>query len=100
MEEQSNVGKETLKKLDLLTDKLTELVKIQRKAIMGYEYVNIVELSDIIGESVNTIYGRVHRNEIPFYKPGGKTLTFKVEEIKDWVKATRHSTMEEMRQRI
>lgn len=100
MDEQKNVGEEALKKLDLLNKQMSELIKIQRKSIMGYAYVNIVELSDIIGESVKTIYGRVYKRQIPFYKPGGKNLVFKLDEIKEWVETGRHATIEELRERI
>lgn len=100
MGEPKNVEVETLKKLDLLNEKMSELIKIQRKSIMGYEYVNIVELSDIIGETVKTIYSRVHKRQIPYYKPGGKHLVFKLDEIKEWVESGRYATVEELRKRI
>jgi len=100
MDEQIDFIAETLKSLKQLNQKINELINMQRKAVTGYDYVNANELAELLGESKKTIYTRVHNRQIPYYKPGGKLLLFKLDEIQEWVKSGRHSSIEEIRQRI
>ncbi|WP_083985195.1 helix-turn-helix domain-containing protein [Geofilum rubicundum] len=57
-------------------------------------------MSQLLGESVKTIYGRVYNKQIPFYKPGGKILLFKLDEIEKWIKAGRHSSLDEIKSNL
>ena len=98
MDEQKCFNGETLKNLELLNKQVSELIKAQRKAISGYDYLNANELAELLGESIKTIYARVHNRQIPFYKPGGKVLLFKLEEIVDWIRSGRHSSLDEIKQ--
>lgn len=58
--------------------------------------VDIKEASKIIGLSVPTIYGLVHRREIPVMKRRGKLLFLK-QELVEWVKVGRRMTTEEIK---
>lgn len=98
MEEQKIYNEATLKSLDQIHKQISELVKMQRKDIAGYDYINVDELAELLGESKKTIYARVHNRQIPFYKPGGKLLLFKLNEIKGWIESGRHSSVDEIRQ--
>ena len=98
MDEQKCFNGETLKNLELLNKQVSELIKAQRKVISGYDYLNANELAELLGESIKTIYARVHNRQIPFYKPGGKVLLFKLEEIVDWIRSGRHSSLDEIKQ--
>jgi len=57
--------------------------------------IDIKEASKIIGLSVPTIYGLVHRREIPVIKRRGKLL-FLRKELMEWIKAGRRLTAEEI----
>jgi hypothetical protein len=59
--------------------------------------IDINKASRIIGLTVPTIYGLVHRREIPVLKRRGK-LMFIRQELIDWLKAGRKKTIEELRQ--
>lgn len=48
------------------------------------EFLNIIELSRLIGLTKPTIYGHVHRNTIPFIKKG-KMLRFSKLDILNWI---------------
>jgi len=98
MNENESFNDQTLQKLDKLNQQVSELLKVQRKAISGYSYINSNELAELLGESVKTVYARVHKRQIPYYKPGGKVLLFKLEEIMEWIQSGRHSSMDELRQ--
>jgi excisionase family DNA binding protein len=100
MDEQKKLDKETLKNLEMLNKQVSELVLLQRKSVSGYEYINAHELAEMLGESIKTIYGRVYKRQIPYYKPGGKLLLFKIDEIKKWISSGRHSSVEELRKKL
>ena len=98
MNEQEKV--EVLRNLELLNKQVSELINLQRKVVSGYDYLSANELALMLGESIKTIYARVHQRQIPYYKPGGKLLLFKLDEIKEWIKSGRHATIEEIKQNI
>lgn len=100
MDEQKKVNSETLKNLELLNKQIHELVKLQRKSNVGYDYINAHELAELLNESVKTIYGRVYKRQIPFYKPGKKILLFKIEEILEWIESGKHSSVDELRRKL
>lgn len=65
---------------------LQKLAKIEK--ILAGTTKPILTVDDLInysGYSRSYIYKLVHRKEIPFYKPGGKNLFFKREEINEWL---------------
>ena len=100
MEEQKCNNYETLKNLEQLNKKVSELILIQRKAVSGYDFINASELATMLGESIKTVYARVQNRQIPYYKPGGKVLLFKLDEIQDWIKSGRHSPIDELEQNV
>jgi excisionase family DNA binding protein len=57
--------------------------------------LSIQELSDLTGWAVPTIYGKVHRREIPHFKRG-KNLMFSQKAIKEWLDEGRVPTVEEI----
>lgn len=100
MDEQKSFNGETLKNLELLNKQVSELIQVQRKVVSGYDYLSANELAQMLGESIKTIYARVHNRQIPYYKPGGKILLFKLDEIRDWIQSGRHSSMDELKQKV
>jgi excisionase family DNA binding protein len=100
MDETKDINAETLMRLDLLNKQVTELLQMQRKVALGCDYISAPELAELLGEKLSTIYGRVHYRKIPFYKPGGKVLLFKLDEIQEWIKSGRNATMDELRESI
>ncbi len=100
MEKSITPNEQMISHLKQLNKQLEELIRVEKKATTGYDYVNATELSQLLGESISTIYARVHRREIPYYKPGGKLLLFKLSEIKEWIKQARHSTIVEIKEKI
>lgn len=99
-EESKDFNTETLMRLDLLNRQMADLLQMQRKMALGSEYITARELSELLGEKLSTIYARVHSRKIPFYKPGGKVLLFKLDEIQEWIQSGRRSTIDELRERI
>ena len=100
MNKKTTQNETVIGKLERLNKQMSELISIEKKANTDYDYVNANDLAELLGESINTIYARVHRKEIPYYKPGGKLLLFKVSEIRKWIEGGRHSTINEIKERI
>jgi excisionase family DNA binding protein len=57
--------------------------------------LSIHELSELTGWAVPTIYGKVHRREIPHFKRG-KNLMFSRKAIKEWLDEGRVPTVKEV----
>ncbi|WP_075604067.1 helix-turn-helix transcriptional regulator [Saccharicrinis aurantiacus] len=100
MTAQEKLFPEMQKSLDKLNNQMSELIRLQRRSTTGYDYVNVTELAQLLGESIHTVYSRVHLKQIPYYKPGGKALLFKMCEIHDWIIAGRHTPIDELIENI
>ena len=59
------------------------------------QLLTIQEAADFLDLSVATVYGYVHRQEIPVNKRG-KRLYFSRQELTEWIKAGRKKTVSEI----
>ena len=100
MDDKKDLKVETLKSLEQLNEKVSELINMQRKSVLGYDFINANELAELLGESIKTVYARVNKKQMPYYKPGGKVLLFKLDEIQEWIASGRHSSLDELRQNV
>lgn len=62
-------------------------------------FLNIDELSKLIGLTKPTIYGHVHRNTIPYIKKG-KMLRFSKQDILNWLDTGKNSSKEELDSKV
>ena len=65
--------------------------------IYANELMNVQQVADYLTLSVQTIYGLVHKMEIPNSKRG-KRLYFKRTDIDDWIGQSRRKTVAEIEQ--
>ena len=75
--------------IKVLAEQITENIKNElqiqpQKVTQEDEFLNIDELSNLIGLTKPTIYGHVHRNTIPFIKKG-KMLRLSKIDILNWL---------------
>ena len=75
--------------IKVLVEQITENIKNElqihpQKVTQEDEFLNIEELSNLIGLTKPTLYGHVHRNTIPFIKKG-KMLRFSKNDILNWL---------------
>ena len=63
---------------------------------MEKEILTIEEFSVYSGFSKSHIYKLTHLNKIPHYKPGGKMVFFKLDEVKEWLLSNRISSQREI----
>lgn len=77
--------------IEMIERKLNE-IKVTQKPIMSVE-----DLSAYLDLSPAYIRKMTHNHEIPHYKPNGKKLYFRKDEIDEWVFSSRVMTAEELR---
>jgi excisionase family DNA binding protein len=71
-------------KLDTLLQQLIKCQGVTQKAML-----NIEEASAYLGISVSTLYKHTSRGNIPFYKPNGKLILFKRDDLNTWIASKR-----------
>lgn len=75
----------------------TKLEKIEKMTLLGAKNVlTIDEVSLMTGLSKGHIYRLTSTQGIPHYKPNGRNLYFKKDEIEEWLLQNRVSTIEEI----
>ena len=77
--------------IEMIERKLNE-IRVAQKPIMSVE-----DLSTYLDLSPAYIRKMTHNREIPHYKPNGKKLYFRKDEIDEWVLSSRVMTAEELR---
>jgi excisionase family DNA binding protein len=60
------------------------------------EILNLQEASAYLNISGSTIYKRTSQGNIPHYKPNGKLILFKKEDLDEWIEARRISSKKEL----
>ena len=63
---------------------------------MAKNFINAVDTARLLGISMSTLYKMTSANKIPYYRPSGKLLYFKEDEIYQWLEKGRVSSNEEI----
>ncbi|MEQ3665678.1 MULTISPECIES: helix-turn-helix transcriptional regulator [unclassified Olleya] len=71
-----------------ITDKLN--LSLGKDPLQEDEFMTIDELAKFISMTKGSIYGLVHKNDIPYHKKG--KLYFLKSEIMDWIKSGKRET--------
>lgn len=75
-----------LNEMENILRKLENLHKlVEEQNLLTKEYLDIKETSEYLRLSESALYKMTSRNEIPFYKPGGKKIYFKRSELNEWI---------------
>ncbi|WP_418510594.1 helix-turn-helix domain-containing protein [Corallibacter sp.] len=72
------------------------LERIEATLLYQKKSLTLKEACTYMGLSENTMYKHTSKNKIPYYKPEGKTIYFKKEELDDWMLRNRQSSNEEL----
>ena len=75
-------------------DELEKLIKMQN--ILAKEVLDIKEASAFTGYSISTLHTYCHRGNLSYYKPRGKRVFFKKEELIAWMLRNKHMSNEEL----
>ncbi|OSZ81140.1 hypothetical protein CAP36_07860 [Chitinophagaceae bacterium IBVUCB2] len=73
------------------TGNVTNLHSVEDKTI-----VTFAEAANWLGLSHSSLYKMTSDRKLPYYKPGGKRIFFKMEELKAWVLSNRTSSLKEL----
>lgn len=60
------------------------------------EILSVMDAADLTGFAKQTIYAKIHKREIPFYKTGRKVV-FKRSELEAWLFGQKSKTVAELR---
>jgi len=84
---------------ELISKNINSENPISSKGSNDDEFLNIQEVSKLIGLTKPTIYGHVHRNTIPCIKKG-KMLRFSKKDILNWLNDSKNQTQSELNDRV
>jgi excisionase family DNA binding protein len=77
----------TEEELESYSQKMYNLCKSrEEKLSTENDIIDVKSAAEILGLSTATVYGKTHRNEIPFFKRG-KKLRFSRSALIEWLKA-------------
>ncbi len=72
----------------------------QNKSSGEEEIVSFKKASKILGVAESTLYKLTHERRIPFYKPGGKLIYFKKEDLITWMLRNKTPSNEEIQRKM
>ncbi len=75
-----------------------KLQKLEAQNLQKKQIFNFVEGCQYIGLSESYIYKLTSTNRIPFFRPTGKLIYFKREDLDAWLLRNRQSSVEEIQQ--
>lgn len=76
--------------MDFLKNELKEIKELLKKqSIQQKEILTIEDAADFLGLSVSRLYKMSSNKEIPYYKPGGKKIYLKRQELELWIYRSR-----------
>ena len=88
------MNEEILQRLSLIEE---QNKRIERNTLLASKNVLTIEdVAVLIGLTKSWLYKATSRNEIPYYKPNGKTIYFDRKEIESWLLQNRVSTTYEV----
>ncbi|MBV6513924.1 MAG: hypothetical protein FMNOHCHN_03506 [Ignavibacteriaceae bacterium] len=63
-------------------------------------FLGAEEAAEFLNISKSALYKLTWKNRVPYYKPGGKLIYFRKEELAEWIKKGRVKTPEERKAEI
>lgn len=59
------------------------------------EFITIQQAANLLGVSINGVYRLTHLKKIPYYRPTGKRVYFKIEDINNYLSRNRVQSEQE-----
>lgn len=59
-------------------------------------FINSTQAAKMLGIAKSTLYKMTCANKIPFYRPSGKIILFREDELSDWIMQSRVSSHDEI----
>lgn len=77
-------------------EELSQLKEIIKDLAMEKQYFSLDEAASYIGIAKQTLYHHTHQGNISFYKPNGKLIVFKKEDLDKWLEQHRIPSNQEL----
>ena len=90
---QEEVNKAILQNLDEIISRVSQ---IKEPSLAIPDMLTVEAFAKYIGCRKPTIYGLIHRNALPYYKPTGKRVYFKLTEVNEWLVRHRKKSFDEI----
>jgi excisionase family DNA binding protein len=83
---------------NLMKDDQIDLIEqLFKKAQVHHKNIlTLVEAAEFLGLSVSYMYKLTHWNKLPYYKPSGKLLYFKRQELEEWMLQNKSTSQAEI----
>jgi excisionase family DNA binding protein len=72
---------------------------IEQQKLLSKDILTLEEASKYLVVSKSSLYKKTSTNQIPFYKPNGKIIYFKREDLDQWMLTNRQSTVDEIKEK-
>ena len=72
-----------LRRFGTLKDLATHMLFIERKMYILKEYLTVTEAADYLNLSPSLVYRLTSKHELPIYKPNGKTIFIRRDDLND-----------------
>jgi excisionase family DNA binding protein len=87
----------TIKVMDFIQNELKVIKELLKKqTIQQKEILTIEEASEFLGLSTSRLYKMTSNKDIPHYKPGGKKIYLKRQELELWILNSRVNSNTEL----
>ena len=73
-----------MRRFGSLKELTTHLSFIEKKMYLLKEYLSVTEAADYLNISPSQIYKMTSKHEVPVYKPNGKILFIRRDDLSDW----------------
>ena len=85
-----------LRRFGTLKELANHMLFIEKKMYMLKEYLTVQEAADYIGLSSSLIYKMTSKHYFPVYKPNGKTVFLRRDDINRWISRNKILSQEEL----
>lgn len=85
-----------LRRFGTLKELATHLLFIEKKMYLLKEYLSVKEAADYLNLSPSNVYKLTSRRDLPVYKPNGKTVFIRRDDLNRWIAKTRVLSQEEL----
>ena len=85
-----------LRRFGTLKELTSHLMLIEKKMYAVKEYLTVHEAADYLNLSVSMIYKLTSKHELPLYKPNGKTIFIKRDDLNRWISRNKVLSQEEV----
>lgn len=85
-----------LRRFGTIKELASHMLFVERKMYMLKEYLTVQEAADFLGLSSSQIYKMTSKHEVPVYKPNGKTVFLRRDDLNRWMSKNKVLSEEEM----